>query len=262
MKTVKLAYFSPTGTTRRVLESIASGLGATDVEHIDATRPEERNKPLRTADNEVLVIGVPVYMGRVPALLEQWLDTIEAHDTPAVCVVVYGNRAYENALLELKDITAARGCIPVAGAAYIGEHSFSDTNEPTAQGRPDAADLADAQEFGKAIRRKLDGPSSKLEELVVPGTHPYGGVTELWSVDFIEVDDRCTQCGTCADACPMEAIDTHDSTAVDQERCITCCACIKTCQQEARSMKPGPVMDARHRLSTLFGEPKQPEHFL
>ena len=51
---------------------------------------------------------------------------LQAHNTPAVCVVVYGNRAYDDALLELKDILTERGCRPIAGAAFIGEHSFSD----------------------------------------------------------------------------------------------------------------------------------------
>ena len=123
---VKLAYFSPTGTTKAVLHGIALGINPSKMELIDVTTPQARQEPLKTAEHELLVVGVPVYMGRVPALLNEWLNAIDAQDTPTVCVVVYGNRAYENALLELKDTVTKSGCIPIAGAAYIGEHSFSD----------------------------------------------------------------------------------------------------------------------------------------
>ncbi|WP_243685553.1 flavodoxin family protein [Methanosarcina barkeri] len=102
MESAKLVYFSPTGTTKAVVKGIAHGINQGTVELIDITRPDARKQPLQISEDELLVVGVPVYMGRVPALLNEWLNTIQAHNTPTVCVVVYGNRAYEDALLELK----------------------------------------------------------------------------------------------------------------------------------------------------------------
>ncbi|WP_319541225.1 EFR1 family ferrodoxin [uncultured Pseudodesulfovibrio sp.] len=264
MSCVKLVYFSPTGTTKAVVQRIGSGINPTAVELIDITLPEVRKQPLDLSEDDVLVIGVPVYMGRVPALLSDWLNSIEAHDTPAVCVVVYGNRVYDNSLLELKESVVRRGCIPIAGAAYIGEHSFSEETVPTAHGRPDIEDLRHAEAFGQRIREKLQSVSSlsQLPDLVVPGEHPYGGATELWDVDFIAVSHQCEQCGACAAVCPVGAIDSQDSALIDQVKCITCCACIKKCPQKARSMKPGPVKDAQKRLGSLCQEQKKPECFL
>jgi ferredoxin/NAD(P)H-dependent FMN reductase len=258
---VKLACFSPTGTTKAVLQAIGAGLDAQVVEWIDGTRPETRDTPWRTAPSDVLVVGVPVYMGRVPALLGDWLGRLAGSGTPAVCVVVYGNRAYENALLELTDIVRSRGCVPIAGAACVGEHSFSSPTLPTAQGRPDDDDLRLARAFGRQVRKKLQSTTSidELVEVCVPGALPYGGVTKLWDVDFVAVDDRCAHCGACADACPMGAINPEESAIVDPVACITCCACIKTCPQGARSMKPGPVMDAATRLNRLYSARKEPE---
>ena len=263
-QSVKLVCFSPTGTTKKVVQAIAQGIGMGNVELMDITTPEARKRHLKTSENDLLVVGVPVYMGRVPALLGEWLHAIEARRTPAVCVVVYGNRAYENALLELKDILTEQGCIPFAGAAYIGEHSFSSSERPTAEGRPDASDLNHAELFGRKIGEMLQSVSSadELSELQVPGSLPYGGITELWSVDFIAVSDECIQCGICAQVCPVGAVDPDDSRAIDQEKCVTCCACIKNCPQSARTMKEGPVMDAAIRLITLYKERKEPEFFL
>ncbi|WP_247648326.1 EFR1 family ferrodoxin [Pseudodesulfovibrio sp. zrk46] len=260
MRDIKLVYFSPTGTTKAVVQAIANGIDSSKVEFIDITKPEARRQELKTSENELLIIGVPVYMGRVPALLEEWFNALKADNTPAICVVVYGNRAYEDALLELKDIIKERGGLPIAGAAYIGEHSFSNSETPSI-GRPDRDDLDHAAAFGVSIRKKLHA-AKEIQEVEVPGTHPYGGITELWDVDFIAVNDDCKQCGACAELCPVDAIDPQNSSVIDKDKCITCCACLKKCPQHAREMKPGPVKDAQGRINTLFVDRKAPECFL
>jgi len=274
MKTesVKLVYFSPTGTTKAVVQGIARGIHHGTVEELDITRPDGRIQPLRTSEKELLVVGVPVYMGRVPALSGEWLQSIQAHNTPAVCVVVYGNRAYDDALLELNDILIGRGCKPIAGAAFIGEHSFSTAETPTAVGRPDTSDLKHAELFGQKIQEKLNAIPSvdRITPVNLPGCHPYRGDpihpyrkgTVFWNVDFIAVSDECVQCGTCAKGCPVGAIDPENSRVIDTENCITCCACIKHCPKHARTIKPGLVREASLRLYTLYNERKEPEYYL
>ena len=165
MKSLKMVYFSPTGTTKTVVRGIANSINPETLEYIDITNPVDRKQPLSTSQDELLIIGVPVYMGRVPDLINGWLTSIRANGTPTVCVVVYGNRAYENALLELMDIAKKCGGVPIAGAAFIGEHSFSNPDEPTAKGRPDPNDLALAAEFGRKIREKLQAVFKRFPNL-------------------------------------------------------------------------------------------------
>lgn len=260
----KLVCFSPTGTTKAVLMGIERGIEPDTSEWIDITSPDARNEPLQTSEDELLVIGVPVYMGRVPALIMDWLQAMKLQNNPAVCVVVYGNRTYEDALLELKKTILQCGGIPIAGGAFIGEHSFSTEKTPTAAGRPDNKDLEYAKEFGRKIRSKLASVSSEtpVSEIEVPGEYPYRGDSKLWVVDFIAVSDACTSCGHCAEICPTGAIDSKNSAKIELEKCITCCACIRACPEHARTMKAGPVQDASLRLHTLYAEPKMPEYYL
>jgi len=264
IESVKLVYFSPTGTTKAVVRGIARGLDPGNVEVRDITLPDARIEPLQVSENDLLVIGVPVYRGRVPALLAGWLHALSARNTPAVCVVVYGNRIYDDALIELGDILTQRGCRPIAGAVYIGEHSLSTDDVPIAPGRPDAGDLFHAESFGRKIQEKLDAiPSAdRITDIALPGCRPYRGDSRLQAADFIAVGDACIQCGICAEVCPVGAIDPEESRRIDTAACITCCACIKNCPQHARSIKPGSVHDMSVRLHALCGERKEPECFL
>ena len=53
---------------------------------------------------ELVVLGVPVYGGRIPALAAERMAQLKGQQTPVIILVTYGNRDYEDALLELKTI--------------------------------------------------------------------------------------------------------------------------------------------------------------
>lgn len=268
IESLKLIYFSPTGTTKKIVERIARGANHSDAEIVAITGPEIRKQQLQSSENDLLIIGVPVYFGRVQANAIEWLQTIKAHNTPAVCVVVYGNREYDDALIELKDTVAKNRCIPIACAAYVGEHSFSNSETPIAAGRPDADDLSHAELFGKKIREKiLSVPSiDHITDITVPGNHPYIDMIDskkrLSSVEFIAVDNSCRQCGVCAEHCPVGAIDPENSTSINTEKCILCHACIKACPENARKINNDMIKNISLRLSQTCQARKGPIYFM
>ena len=101
---VRLVYFSPTKTTQKILEGIAQGTKVGTIEHLDLTPPESKTLELDKMQDELVLIGVPVYAGRVPLEAVAKLRRLRVDRVPAVIIVVYGNREIEDALLELKDL--------------------------------------------------------------------------------------------------------------------------------------------------------------
>lgn len=140
-------YFSPTGGVRTVTESIAEALAAKltiPCSIFDFTLPEVRKSLPNIMPGDVAIVGVPVYAGRVPNLLVKYIQSWQGNGAAAIPVVVYGNRHYDDALIELRDLLQSNGFRTPAAGAFIGQHSFSNRIAP---GRPDSADIAVAKEF-------------------------------------------------------------------------------------------------------------------
>ena len=261
---VKLIYFSPTQTSKRILEAAAGGMGIEAVSHIDLTPPDAATRDFGELGNELAVIGVPVHGGRVPVEAKKRLKRLKAGGTPAALVVLYGNRAFEDALLELKDLAVAAGFIPVAGAAFIGEHSFSTAGRPIAEDRPDAGDLAKAADFGKAVIEKVGG-LEQLDDapvLEVPGNDPHRERNKPADISPITNEELCVLCGTCASVCPTAAVTVDETVTTKGLECILCCACVKNCPTGARVMNAPPILKIASWLYDNFSERKEPEVFL
>lgn len=263
-KKVKLVYFSPTGTSRRVLEGIARGIGAENVEHIDLTIPENLQQAIPTGSDELVLIGAPVYGGRLPVDAVDRFKILKAKDTLAVLIVMYGNRAFDDALLELKNLAVAMGFNPIAGGAFIGEHSFASKEVPVANGRPDDLDLQTAAIFGNKIKEKVNAlqASAPRIDLEVPGSFPYKAEgARAMAVSPVTREDTCTVCGTCAKVCPSAAISVNGRVTTEVEKCIRCCACIKNCPEGARVMEDETWEYITNWLHENCNSRKEPQMF-
>jgi len=261
VKQVKLIYFSPTGTTQKVLEGIAKGIAAQDVEHINLTVPEGAKQTVPPFSDELVIIGAPVYGGRLPVDAVNRFKQLKANKTLAILIVLYGNREFEDALLELKTLAIESGFIPVAGGAFVGEHSFASKDAPIANGRPDSLDVQIATDLGTRIREKvtaLQSPDVQVD-LKVSGRFPYvASGPRPMAVSPVTKEDTCTLCGTCASVCPTAAITINGSVATNIEQCIRCSACIKNCPTGAKVWEDSMIENMAKLLSQYFYYPKEP----
>lgn len=254
-----LIYFSPTKTTRKIVEQIAAGLNSHDVEHYDLTRVDGM-VDLRLEDG-LAIIGIPVYAGRVPEVFLKRIEGVSAAGIPAVLVALYGNREYEDALVELRDVAHSKGFAVIAAGAFIGEHSYSTAEQPIAANRPDEADLQKAKEFGARIGEKLQGAVA-MATPQIPGNVPYRERLPLGGVAPETDRERCTLCGTCATVCPTFVIRVQKEVVTDAQNCVMCCACVKYCPENARALRHPIVNARREMLINNCSQRKEPACFL
>ncbi len=264
IRSVRLVYFSPTGGTRKVLEQIAAGTGLERVIHADVTLPGALADSVEAGEDELLLLGAPVYAGRVPEIAVSRFARLRSGGGPAVLVAVYGNRAIEDALQELSALARAAGCVPVAGASFIAEHSYSTGKGPIAAGRPDDQDLERAREFGREISRRLQG-TENVRDLPAPDLpgNPELKERPVFAVMGPVTDpDRCTACGACEQLCPTGSITTRAISETNEAGCILCAACVKGCAFGARALKGPFIRKIREWLGENAAERREPETFM
>jgi NAD-dependent dihydropyrimidine dehydrogenase PreA subunit len=270
-KKIHALYFSPTGTTKKVVSGIAKilfersntlqGMGVHDF-----TLPENRKAAVSYAAEDLVVVGVPVYAGRVPNILLSYLNSILGNGAFAIPIVVYGNRNFDDALIELKDIMTANGFNVIAAAAFIGEHSFSTV---LAKKRPDEHDMTFIQTFANQILQKISVPAG-LKELEVRGATPYRKYYSPRNRNNEPVDirkvtpktaDSCIDCRLCVRVCPMGSIAADDVSKINGI-CIKCGACIKKCPVNAKYYDDEDYLRHQHELEIEFAARREPELFI
>jgi len=256
-----LVTFSPTGGAEHIGECIARGISEAEFDHIDLTPAAAADSAPRIVSGDVAVIAVPVYYGRVPDTAARRLRRLRGCATPAVLVVVYGNRAYEDALVELREIAVGIGFEPVAAAAFVAEHSFSTAASPLATGRPDLSDLERAVNFGKLVRDRLDRMAEVETQisLDIPGNRPYRDKPDRVPTTPRTNPEACDLCGDCAKSCPTGAISVTDEVNTDPDACILCCACIRACPNGGRIIDGEWYEGITAKLAGLCAEPRKPE---
>ena len=246
------AHFSPTGTTVKVARAVAEGSGCS-VREVDLSASVT---PAAIGSDEILLVAVPVFGGRVPTVALERLSALKGSGQPAVAVAVFGNRAFEDSLLELKDTLEANGFHVVAAGAFVAEHSIV---RSIAAGRPDAHDLEIAKTFGANVMQKLS--DGDLTSVQVPGNPAYREKVGGTSPHPV-AGEACVSCGTCAKSCPLGAITLEKPRETDGSKCINCMRCVSVCPTNARSLPDAMRAAAEGMLKQVASGPTQPEMFL
>ena len=222
------------------------GMGARDPKIMDMTRPDLRQaiaaEPDKVmADIDHVIVGAPVYFGKLPAQAADCIESIKGNGKGATAIVVYGNRDYGVALRRLVELLLKNNFTVMAAGAFIGQHSYSDII-PVAMGRPDKADLEKACTLGSSSSNAPRGLA--LEDIPL-------------QVDFFSRSDKskplkpafiselCVQCGICADGCPLGILSPDTGSYLSraaEDRCIGCMACAFHCPQKARIAEANAIM--------------------
>ncbi len=255
MRYVKVV-FSPTGGTQRVADAIAGEWGE-HTDSVDLTDAANDFSKVGLQESDIVLVAVPSYGGRVPGLAAERLRQIHGNHARCILVCVYGNRAYEDTLVEMQDIAEECGFHVVAAIAAIAEHSIM---HQYAAGRPDAQDAVELQGFAKKIMEKLQNHDMELQTFTIPGNRPYKKAGGVGMVP--KAGKNCISCGLCAQVCPAQAISRENIKAADPKKCISCMRCVVRCPESARKVNGVMVSAAALAMKKVCTVKKENELFL
>lgn len=248
-------YFSPSGSTQKVSELFCKNI-TDNVATVDLLK---NKTPIQTqfTKNDLVVFSTPVFAGRVPVNFAKQLGNFKGRNTPAVAIVTYGNRDYDDSLAELFDILTEGGFKVVGALAFVARHSVF---PKVAEKRPDEKDILLINRFANFCTEKI--AKGKIDSnFVIPikGNRPYKKTEPLPLTP--KTGKACINCGLCASLCPVDAIDEQNPYFTSSNKCIACTACIFNCPQNARSFK-GPLYAVSNRyFQKKYTERKEPEIF-
>lgn len=226
------------------MKAFAEGLDCEKQSILDITSLIIRGEEVPKIDEDLILIGMPVYEEKIPDVARDYFLNLNGADKPVVLIAVYGNIGFGLSLIELKEISKQVNLQVVAAAAFIGEHSFSTTDNPIAKNRPDKLDLQKAREFGERVKEILRGiPSGEyVVEPEISGHLPLmarilpKNSAPRFTYAPIVDRDLCNDCGICVKSCPMAAIDPDD-LSINEDKCLRCFSCVKKCKKKARKIK-------------------------
>lgn len=261
MESINLVYFSPTHSTEKILKAIADGTGAKKRIATDITFAGIYDTGALSPPTFVL-IGFPVYGGRVPDIVISRIENLRGHGTLAAIVAVYGNRDFDDALLEMRDIMTDKGFTVVSAAAFVGEHSYTTEQYSIAKDRPDAKDLAIAYEYGRELGQFGFLDEKKDRVISLPGTYPYKEKKPNHHITPDTDREKCTKCLTCVSVCPTHSISADTPWVTNPETCIHCSACVKVCPSNAREFTDPRMVRTITWLVENCQTRREPELFL
>jgi Pyruvate/2-oxoacid:ferredoxin oxidoreductase delta subunit/protein involved in ribonucleotide reduction len=240
-KRIGVLYFSPTNTTKKICKAISFGMGEKDPVDLNITIPDFRAKlasnPNAILDNiDHLIIGAPVYSGKLPIQVLECLKTINGNGKECTAVVVYGNRDYGIALYHLVEILSNNNFKVLAAGTFIGQHSYSDII-PVAVGRPDKTDLEKAYNLGLESMKTSNYLS--LED--IPVQRDFISRSDNYNpIQPVFKSEKCSHCRICSKRCPMNIISPETGNWLNHEakkQCIGCMACVSSCKDKARFVR-------------------------
>lgn len=222
-------YFSATDTTRRCVEAVCEGFGCQTTISLNLADDLNVKFPEFTED-DIVVTGAPVYGGRLPEQVANAFSRLQGQRATAIALVVYGNRDYDDALLELTDILDKCSFRIVGAAAFIGQHSIF---PKVGISRPDASDVKKLIKFGQECKMAVTVGFNAGKTPYIKGKSPYKKMADAPLYPKIKLS-KCIKCGRCAEKCPVQAIPADSPYVTNHSKCIKCGRCIFVCHQGAR----------------------------
>lgn len=238
-----ILFFSGTGNTRFVAESLGNLLGEDCCFIPDASAPE-----LKFEGNR-LVVCFPVYSWGIPPLVADFLKSlsdefcaeIRSNDIPVHMVCTCGDEVAEvpemfAALLNNKGLEVSGMWSVVMPNVYVLLPGFSVDSTEVEQKKLEAApdrvrEIADCIRRGEGGMDVVRGSWPRLKSrLIYPLFKRWGINPRRW-----RSSEECIHCGRCVAACPVGNMKMKSGFPHWGSHCVSCTACYQHCPTHAVS---------------------------
>ena len=265
MGSVRVVFYSATGNTRKIAESIGETVSwhmGMPVSYSDYSRPDVRKIQISLDVDDILVFCTPVYRGELPPYIFDDIGSkLKGSGGYAICAMTYGNRAVDNAFADMVQTVRDLGFVPVSAVSFPCRHCYTDV---LAGDRPNGDDLSCARRFAERSCGLIrEGIGERT--LTVPGVAggpayvPLGADGNPISFhDAVPVTDMsiCTGCGKCAELCPLGSIDASD-VFVLKGPCFKCQACVRGCPEGAKRFTDERFVSHVRQIESRFADRKE-----
>ena len=238
---ILVVYFSPTSNTKKIATYIVKAFteNGAQVDEKDITSPTDRSVPLDFSQYDAVSFGFPIYINRAPAIVREWLRTLDGGGKKSSTFFTYGGMGNHPAHRSTRAILERRKFEVVSSAEFLGKHTFNLVGWEAMEERPNRSDLETAREYAFRTMKRFSG-----EDKECPAEFPKGRADDN-ALDQIEVDwkaslpqfpsrmgEDCSMCMACENLCPSGAIDA-DKGEVEKDKCILCLRCVGSCTDQA-----------------------------
>jgi ferredoxin len=245
-----VAWYSQTGNTERHGRLMAKTIEA---QGIKVTSSELRGVDITTInDYQLIVIGSPVFYYDTPEYVKRWMATIPMiTGMPVASYVTFGGPEgnQHNAACSIIEGLVNKGGVPIAINSFMNMGTYP----PVWSGEkvkahtwntrhlPDESTYQRVRDYARDIISQVKkGQRAEFSKTVNMREFStlFGPI--WWTKRSIDqhhiLKNRCIECGTCADKCPVVSIDLTNFT-IDRERCELCFGCLNNCPAQAIYME-------------------------
>ena len=226
-------YFSGTGNSRYVAKKIAESSGD---ELVSIGQKIKSRDFSEIRSEKPLVFVGPVYAGRLPRVMEDYIRKVKFTGTQRAYFVVTCAQTPWVTVQYVEKLCAEKGF------SLLGFNSIVMPQGYIAGGGTQPKDVND--KILKAAEPKIISIAETIrDKQMLPKEQPGKAMMSkvlnpimysmMISAKGFRVTDKCTGCGECAQRCPLNNIKLTNGKPVWGNQCTHCMACIAGCPNEA-----------------------------
>lgn len=240
---VLVIYFSQTGGTEKIANTICQGILETgnDCELVQMKDALTKN----LASYDLIGIGCPTFYYREPLNVQNFIRQVDDAQGKHCFIFCTHGSSKGNTFYYLKEDLNQKGFVVIGAFDSYSESSLQFYPKPMHTAKhPDAIELDEAKKFGIGIctlsSRIHQGESNLIPAIELIENTWWARDSKLMTRDVLRKmtpvlkinTEKCTQCLTCQENCPVDAIDIANQE-IQKEGCIFCWFCEKSCPEHA-----------------------------